>query len=1000
MFRMSSMKKDSHISGKEYWRSLDQLADTPEFKEFLYREFPENASEMTNPLTRRKFLTLMGASIALAGLAGCRKPVEKIVPYVKAAEDIIPGIPKYFATTMPLGLSAYGLVVESHEGRPTKIEGNTLHPSTLGKSNVILQAAILGLYDPDRSRNFVHEGITKEWTDFVDYWRERFSAFRDNKGRGLAVLSESFASPTLFRLRTEFLRNFPEANWYAYEPVSDEQIYQGMELATGKPLQPVYHYEKAKIICALDSDFLYNESENITANKGFAAGRRVLKETDEMNRLYVVESYFSVSGGMADHRLRLPAGRVLDFALELALELKKQGLIIDFPLDDVQESGAPKKWIKVLAEDLLAHKSHSLIIAGRKQPALLHALVFAINEALSNNGQTVTYHDVTDRVWPSTSGLVELAKKLQTGEVDTLFLMGGNPVYNAPADLEFAKAIKNVQQIIHLSPYMDETSQLAHWHLPMAHFLEGWSDARSLDGTLSVIQPLIEPLFGGKNPIEVLQLLATGEEVSAYESVRFTWQNFFKKGAFEEQWRRLLHDGMLPDSAAKAINPRFNRSNVKEYLATHPLKKVNTDKDHLEIVFQPSAAVFDGRFANNGWLQEMPDPVTKLAWDNTAIISPKTAQVLRVNNGDLLNVEYLGRTLEIPAFVLPGHADETVTITLGYGRTAAGRIGDRVGFNAYRLRTSEQPYINGGAQLNKTGKKYPLANLQDHGSMEGRPLVREATLEQYREHPTFAPEMVEHPPLKSLWDEHRYDEGYQWGMTIDLNACSGCMACVIACQSENNIPIVGKEQVAKGREMHWIRLDRYFSGDPFDPEMVHQPVACQHCENAPCEQVCPVAATVHDKEGLNVMTYNRCIGTRYCSNNCPYKVRRFNFFNYTKDYPEVLKMAQNPDVTVRSRGVMEKCTYCLQRINEAKIRAKNSGRELVDGEVISACQQSCPADAIVFGNILDPQSEVTRMKAINRNYTMLSELNVKTRTTFLAKLRNPNPALVDFIDRA
>jgi len=989
------MKKDKHISGKEYWRSLEQLADTPEFREFLHREFPENASEMTNPLTRRKFLTLMGASIALAGLAGCRKPVEKIVPYVKAAEDIIPGIPKYYATTMPLGLSACGLLVESHEGRPTKIEGNALHPSTLGKSNVFLQAAILGLYDPDRSKDIVFEGNKKDWSDFVDYWRERFSSFRDNKGKGLAVLSESFASPTMFRLRAQFLRAFPEARWYAYEPVSDEQIYQGMELAAGKPLQPIVHYEKAKIICALDSDFLFNESENITANKEFAAGRRVLKETDEMNRLYVVESCFTVSGGMADHRLRLPASRVMDFALELAFELKRQGLAIDFPLDNAQESVAPKKWIKALTEDLLAHKGHSLIVAGRKQPALLHALVFSINAALGNSGQTVTYHDPLDRVLPSTSALVELTKTLQNGEVDTLFLMGGNPVYNAPADLEFAKVLKKAQRIIHLSPYRDETSQLAHWHLPMAHFLESWSDARSLDGTLSVIQPLIEPLFGGKNPIEVLQLLATGEETSAYESVRLTWQTFLKKGTFEEQWRRLLHDGLLSDSAAGAINPRFNSANVKTYLEKNPFSKIKTDMDHLEIVFQPSGAVFDGRFANNGWLQEMPDPVTKLAWDNTAIISPKTAKALRVSNGDLLNIEYLGRTLEIPAFVLPGHADEALTITLGYGRTVSGRIGNRIGFNAYRLRTSEQPYINVGARLSKTGKKYPLANLQDHGSMEGRPLVREATIDQYREHPTFARDMVKHPPLKSLWEEHSYDEGYQWGMTIDLNACSGCMACVIACQSENNIPIVGKEEVARGREMHWIRLDRYFNGDPFDPEMVHQPVACQHCENAPCEQVCPVAATVHDEEGLNVMTYNRCIGTRYCANNCPYKVRRFNFFNFTKDYPEVLKMAQNPDVTVRSRGVMEKCTYCTQRINEAKIKAKNADRVLVDGEVVSACQQSCPADAIVFGNINDPQSEVTRMKAINRDYTMLGELNVKTRTTYLAKLRNPNPALMD-----
>ena len=465
-----------------------------------------------------------------------------------------------------------------------------------------------------------------------------------------------------------------------------------------------------------------------------------------------------------------------------------------------------------------------------------------------------------------------------------------------------------------------------------------------------------------------------------------------KSVEFEKAWTKTLHDGLFSNIRSQKQTPKISASRIElalsKYQADEELSATN-----LEIVFRESPAVYDGRFANHGWLQEMPDPVTKLAWDNAALISPGMAEELNLKNEDLIQIDYKGRKIEVPVWIMPGHADYSITLTLGYGRKSAGRIGNYVGFNAFRIRTSANPGFGAGAVISKTGKTYLLANTQDHGSMEGRPLVREAVIDEYKKHPEFAKEMVEHPPLKSLWDEHSYDEGYQWGMTIDLNACSGCNACVIACQSENNIPIVGKEQVRNGREMHWIRLDRYFSGDLSDPEMAYQPVACQHCENAPCEQVCPVSATVHDEEGLNVMAYNRCIGTRYCSNNCPYKVRRFNFFNYTNEYPEILKMAQNPDVTVRSRGVMEKCTFCTQRINAAKITTKNKDEMVQDGDVVAACQQSCPADAIVFGNINDPDSEVSKSKKSNRDYTMLGELNVKPRLTYLAKIRNPNPAL-------
>lgn len=991
------MKNKATLKGKEYWRSLDQLAETPEFKEVLQREFPDGAAEMGNPLTRRTFLSLMGASLAFAGLASCRRPVEKIIPYVTAPENIIPGIPQYFATTMPFGLSAYGILVESHEGRPTKIEGNEQHPSSLGKSNAFVQAAILGLYDPDRSPTVLHDGKESDWAQFVSFWQQTYKKYSEQQGEGLAVLSESFASPTLFRLHQAFMKQFPKAKWHVYEAVSDENLYEGLKIACGQAYQPIYHYEKAKVILSLEADFLLMESGNITANKGFAAGRRMLSERDEMNRLYMVENNLSITGGMADHRLRLRNSEVAAFAVALARELKQQALHLEFPIEQIgqPQNSFDEKWLKEVAKDLLANRGKSLIIAGRRQPPPVHGLVFALNQALGNIGVSVDFKPLRNALLPSTQSIIKLAENLKAGQVSTLVILGGNPLYNAPADLNFAENLKRAQTTIHMSAYVDETSRSVTWHLPQTHFLESWGDAQATDGTLSVIQPLIEPLFKGRSVFELMELLTTGAEKSGYDIVRETWQAILPKEEFETSWRKTLHDGLLENSAAPSLHPQIESNTLLSNLKEKSLISILATADNLEIVFQASPAVFDGRFANNGWLQELPDAVTKLTWDNALLLSPMTAKQFNLKNEDVVELSYNGRTLRLPIWIQPGHADFSLTVTLGYGRSGVGRIADSTGFDLYPMRQSAHPDFAIGAHLSKTGEIHKLACTQDHGSMEGRPLVREGSLDEYRKHPHFAKEMVEHPPLKSLWDEHPYDAGYQWGMSIDLNACSGCNACVIACQSENNIPIIGKEQTRNGREMHWLRLDRYYAGELSAPQMVFQPVACQHCENAPCEQVCPVQATSHDHEGLNVMTYNRCIGTRYCSNNCPYKVRRFNFFNYTKDLPEVLKMAQNPDVTVRSRGVMEKCTYCTQRLNEAKISAKNAGRTLTDGEVQTACQQTCPANAIIFGNILDPDSEVSKIKKLNRDYTMLGELNMKTRTTYLAKLRNPNPALGD-----
>ncbi len=971
-------------NGKQYWRSLEQLADTPEFKKFVEAEFPESVQELASPLSRRKFLSLMGASMAFAGLVSCRRPVEKIIPYVVAPENIIPGVPRYYATIMPFGLSNYGLLVENHEGRPTKIEGNPAHPSSQGATNAFIQASILTLYDPDRSRDVRLNKAPQSWGAFVEFWRKQKEQFKQSKGRGLAVVSRSFSSPSLYEEYRRFKDLFPEATWAAYEAVSDENIFEGIKLASGKYWRPVYKMENARVILALDADFLLTESESVAAHKGFSRGRRVLKAGDPMNRLYVVENHFSITGGMADHRLRLKNSEIPVFLILVAQRLKQKGLKLDVQLPAVSELNVDEVWLEAVADDLLKNRGKGLIVAGRYLDPQVHALVFALNSALGNVGNTVEFVPVKDALLPSSARLAELRKQIEAGEIKTLILLDANLLYEGSAEENWETLFARVENVIHAGLYFDETAQKANWHLPLSHYLEAWGDGRAADGTPAVAQPMIAPLYDTRSPLELVRLLHAGVEVSGYEIVRTHWKRLLPKIDFEKNWLKTLHDGLWKAGRLSVARP-----------AVQPFKMdaVAVAKEGFELNFKASPTMFDGRFANNGWLQELPDPVTKLTWGNGLLMSPATAQKLKVKNGDVVQVEVAKKVVELPVWIQPGHADDSFTVLVGYGRNAGGKVANGVGVNVYPLRASKNSFTVHVVKIKSTGKKEEMATTQNHGSMEGRPLVREATVEEYLKEPHFAEEMEEHPPLKSMWDERKYDEGYQWGMTIDLNACSGCNACVVACQSENNIPIVGKEQVLKGREMHWIRLDRYYAGDLADPEMVAQPMACQQCENAPCEQVCPVQATSHDSEGLNVMTYNRCIGTRYCSNNCPFKVRRFNFFNYTGGIAETLKMAMNPDVTIRSRGVMEKCTYCVQRINEAKINAKREERLVRDGEIKTACQQACPADAIVFGNINDPQSAVSQMKKVDRDYNMLSGLNLKTRTSYLARLRNPHPKL-------
>ena len=961
---------------KRYWRSLNELAGTPEFREWLEREFPEGASEWVG--SRRALLKLMAASFALAGLTGCRRPEEKILPFSKGVEGYVPGRALYYASIMTLGGLATGVLVECHEGRPTKIEGNPDHPSSRGATNAFAQASILSLYDPDRSRTVLRQGRRASWEELEAFILEHMQ--RAGKGEGLRVVSGAVSSPSLLALKAYLLDRYPRAQWVEYEPLGRDNELAGLQTAFGQPLQAVYRFDQAEVIVALDADFLGLDNLAPAWIRDYASRRRPpTGPQDSMSRLYVIEPSLSLTGANADHRWRVRPSEVSAVARALATQLGVGGL-------KVLGQGGPYPWLSALARDLLRHRGRSLILAGPRQPAAVHALVHWMNHYLGNTGRSVYYTEPVVRT--DLAALTRVAEEARAGQVGTLVILGANPVYNAPADADFAAAMKRVPVTIHLGQEVDETAALATWHVPEAHYLESWGDGRALDGTASIQQPTIAPLFGGRTASELVALLAGYEQRRAYDIVRNYWLRRWNSPEGERQWERCLHDGVIPGTALPPVTVSPDPRRLQSLL-----NEPTPATSELEAVFVPSWATYDGRFANNGWLQEAPDPITKLTWDNAACLSPATAHRLGVAEGDVVEIQAQGRRIEMPVWILPGHADGAVSLPLGYGRTRCGRVGRRVGHDPYPLRTSAAHGFVVDVTIRRTGRRYRLVTTQEHHSMEGRPLVREATLEEFRAQPDLVHKQGPKAELFSLFKEHDYSQGYQWGMAIDLNACIGCNACILACQAENNIPIVGKDQVRRGREMHWIRLDRYFEGDPEDPQIAWQPVACQQCEMAPCETVCPVAATNHSPEGLNDMTYNRCVGTRYCANNCPYKVRRFNFLDYHKGLEEVQKMVYNPDVTVRMRGVMEKCTYCVQRIEEKKIQAKAEGRKLRDGEILTACQQVCPAQAIVFGDINDPGSRVSQLRRDLRNYSLLAELNTRPRTTYLARLRNPNPEL-------
>ncbi|MGH7995140.1 MAG: TAT-variant-translocated molybdopterin oxidoreductase [Opitutaceae bacterium] len=1057
------------LRGPRYWRTLDELAETAGFREHLEREFPDGASTLDG-VDRRQFMKIMAASFALGGvgLAGCRRPESDILPFGKSVEGAIPGLPLYYATAMPLRRTAMPVLAESYQGRPTKIEGNPGYAPHGGATSLYAQASILDLYDPDRSRAHTRNGSEIDAGLVAQLLEGIAAAHASSHGDGLAFLAGSSSSPTRGRLVGALRRKFPKVRWAEYDPVRDEAPDEATRAVFGRPLRPLYHFHQAKRVVSIDADFLGAEAGSLQFAREFARARRVKNKDDPMSRLYVAESGFTLTGAMADHRLRMASSHMLAFAAALASQVTGDSSFDRF----TQGVDLKPEWIADCAADLAASKGECIVVAGAHLPAAVHAVAYAINAALGNLGQTIEFVDLQA---PAAQSIGELAEAIRAGSVKTLVIFGGNPVYDAPADLDWISLQKSVAQVVRLGYRPDETALWSGVNLAEAHYLESWGDGRTYDGTLASIQPLIAPLFGGLTEIEVLARIAGEPNSDPRALVEATFVESTRGSALD--FKRFLHDGILSGSAYPTVNAEFDPTGLAKLTGERgPPGYPTLSETNLEVRFVADYKVDDGRFANNGWLQECPEPMTRVSWDNLILVSPKLGKRLKIvlrripiqvgrteaqnihkgiEAAPIAELTVGGRTVRGPLEIQPGLSDYTIVVPLGYGRRSCGRIGDGVGFDAYRLRTSSTPHIAEGGSLRLTGETYVVANIQEHWSMEGRALVREANLTEFREHPDFAREeglesetpaplgaavtmpladqVTQIPRGNSLYVTPKFTGLQQWGMSIDLNTCIGCQACVVACQAENNIPIVGKDQAVRGREMHWIRIDRYFSDGhaakspfggegnreiPEDPQVSLQPLPCMQCELAPCEMVCPVNATVHDDEGLNVMVYNRCVGTRYCANNCPYKVRRFNYFDWNKRHighfyegplgpagiPELVQMVKNPEVTLRIRGVMEKCTYCIQRIENGKIqwkvKATREGRpgdvRVPDGVIKTACQQVCPVEAIVFGDILQTDSAVSQAKARKQDYTLLDYLNTRPRTTYLARLRNPNPRMPDY----
>ncbi|WP_247869573.1 4Fe-4S dicluster domain-containing protein [Herbaspirillum sp. ST 5-3] len=932
---------------------------------------------------RRSFLKIMAASMALAA-GGCGGPPrEPILPYVQMPEMLVPGRPLYYATAFMHRGYAQGVLVESNMGRPTKVEGNPHHPASLGASGVFAQASVLQLWDPDRSQT-VRQGATlATWDAFKTKLLERRKAWQSDGGAGLRILTGTVSSPTLAAQIAALLRRYPKARWHCHDPLHDDAGYEATRLAFGQPADLLYRFDRAAIVFSLDADPFSDWPGAIRYARDFVQGRRSSAAQFD-KRLYTLEASPGLLGAMADNRIALPPHDIERTVWRIAARLGMAGLPQVPPANDARAG----KWEEVLADRLTRHRGASLIVAGGSLSPQTRALVHLMNAHLGNLGKTVMpIAPVEASPQNHAESIASLAKDMHAGAVSSLVMFDTNPVYDAPADIGFEQALRKLPFSVHLGLYRDETARVSTWHLPQAHGYEQWSDGRAFDGSASIVQPVIAPLYGGRSAHELLDLLSGEGERSAYALVRGFWQARSGARDLDAFWEAALRKGVIDGSESTV-------------LTLHPTRSVPPpafEGPALRALFAPDASVGGGEYANNAWLQELPRPFSTLTWDNAAMISENTARSLQLQTGDVVRLSLADRTdatadatIEAPVWVWAGHADGAVTLHLGYGRRAAGHVGNGVGFDAYRLKTLRGPHA---LKLEKTGRQIAFATTQNHQRMEGRDIVRMATLEEFRRNPHFANDQPrERTPEISLYAEWQYKD-YKWGMAIDQNACIGCRACTIACQAENNIPVVGREEVRRGREMHWIRVDRYDIGPATHVRSAFQPVPCMHCETAPCEEVCPVGATVHDSEGLNVQVYNRCVGTRFCSNNCPYKVRRFNFLKYTETSLDRPAPAYNPEVTVRRRGVMEKCNYCLQRVTRARIEAEKLGRRVQDGEVMTACQAACPTEAIVFGDLNDPGSKVNRAKASPLDYALLAELNTRPRTTYAAVVLNPDDEL-------
>ncbi|MBM4061734.1 MAG: 4Fe-4S dicluster domain-containing protein [Planctomycetes bacterium] len=1054
--------------GTTYWRSLGEIENSPEFQAIVAREFPEGVTDAPDETSRRGFLGVIAASVALAGLTSCRKPVTKILPFNKRPAGYEPGVAQFYATSIARDGYGIGVLVKSSDGRPIKIEGNPDHPSSLGGSDLRLQAELLQVYDPGRSHAPLGPSSQDEagghgeaiappdvWAEFYTLWSEQLgNELVRLQGQGLHVLMPPTSSPALQALVAKMKAGkFPKARFHWWTAAHADNERSGALAAFGRPLATQHDFAKADVVLSLDSDFLATDGNTLRNARAWADTRREPVPGKKLSRLYVVEPSYSTTGTAADHRFRTRASDVpaVAFALAKALGIGAgtdlAAAVAAYGADGYTRDG--KDWLAAVARDLQAARGRSIVIAGPRQPAAVHAVVHAINQALGNVGQTVVHTALPEGLQGGcVASLQELAGALQQeGAVELLVCLGSNPVYDAPADLQFAQLLGKAKHSVHAGAYRDETGQLCQWHFPLAHELECWGDSRAHDGTVAIQQPLILPLHGGVSALEFLGflnqepnwegLVGARDAVFGNELVKAHWQAASGAADFAGAWwPKALHDGVVAGTRFQVETAAPNLAGIAA-IVPKPGAAGGIEVGGIEVVLRPCPKMGDGRYANNSWMQEIPDPLTKLSWDNAALVSMATAARFGVQNGDVLEIAANGQQLRIPAWILPGHADDSITIHLGWGRALPERckVARGTGFSGYVLRTAGAQWVIGNAQVGRTGDSYPLACTQEHGTMVGRAIVREATAAQNAADPRWAPKLspldkaarlkdpqgVEADLDQSLWQERGYAKGaashdpevrrspYQWGMVVDLSVCTGCSACVAACVAENNVPMVGKIQVARNREMFWIRADRYFASrgaatldDKLalaeDPQVANMPVPCMQCENAPCESVCPVGATMHSPDGLNDMVYNRCIGTRYCSNNCPYKVRRYNYLDYVGNVPDTKRMAFNPDVTVRSRGVMEKCTYCVQRINGGRIAAKLAGRKVGDGagdvHVTTACAQACPTQAIAFGNLLEPTSRVAQQKALDLDYGVLSELNTKPRTTYLGRVRNPNPELL------